>query len=159
MIPIRAGTAADIEPLLDVWEALMACGTEADPRFRMARGARPHMRDYMRSWFAPQPFPPVFLAEHDGALVGAVRGFPSLIVPVVERAPTVRIGDLYVADAYRRQGLARRLVDTLLLSAREAGYPRAEVGTLTLDARAVAFWKGVGFGDWMVTLSREPESP
>ncbi|MCB9675757.1 MAG: GNAT family N-acetyltransferase [Alphaproteobacteria bacterium] len=155
MIGIRPGRPSDTEALLDLWEALMDCGTAADPRFRRSSDARPHMRTYMESWFAPQPFETVWIADDAGQPVGMVRGFPNLVVPVVDREPTMRIGDLYVRDSHRRQGIARRLVEALLASARGGGYPRTEVGTLTADTRAVAFWKSMGFTDWQVLLARD----
>lgn len=157
MVRIRPAERRDIDVLLDLWEALMACGHEADPRFRQAANGREPMRTFMHACFdAGSPFPPFLLAEAEHHPVGFIRGFPLNIVPVVEQAPSVRIGDLYVAPAWRRQGVARRLVDGLLERAARNGYRRAEVGTLTNDARAVSFWRSLGFGDWQVTLSREP---
>jgi GNAT superfamily N-acetyltransferase len=157
---IRSADRRDIPALLDLWDALMACGTAADPRFRKAPDAREPMRAFMHGCFdAGQPFPPFLVAEVDSddgpEIVGFVRGFPPAFIEVLDRPPSVRIGDLYVRDAYRRGGIARALVERMLERAAEKGYPRAEVGTLTKDARAVAFWRSMGFGDWQVTLSRE----
>ncbi len=160
-VRIRSADRTDIGVLLDLWEELMDCGTEADPRFRRTADARDPMRAFMHQCFdAGQPFPPFLLAEVDTPFgpeaVGFIRATIPAVLPVVETVPTVRIGDLYVKEAYRRGGIARRLVNELLERGRAKGYPRAQVGTLTRDARAVAFWRSMGFGDWQVTLARDP---
>ncbi len=152
---IRAATERDIGQLLNFWEELMAVGTEADPRFKMAPGGREPMRDFMRTWFDAPPFTPGFIAEVDGEPAGFIRAFAAHKMNVVERAPTARIGDMYVRPEFRRRGIAKALVTRQLEAAREAGFHRAEVGTLTLDRRAVAFWNAMGFGDWMVMLSND----
>ncbi len=149
----RPGRPGDLEPLLDLWEALMACGQEADPRFEPHADGREAMREHMRAWFAPADFPTLWVAD-DAGLVGFVNTMVVRRPAVVTLAPTVRITDLFVSASHRRRGIARDLVTTVLDAARKAGFPRAEVGTLTADARAVGFWKSVGFGDWQVLLSR-----
>lgn len=152
---VRSAAAADHEALLDLWEALTLNGSRADARYMPTPDARAHMRAWTaQSWFEHQPFPNVLVTEADGALTGFVHAFPRSAVPVIGLAETVRIADLYVAEPFRRRGLARTLVEGMLRRAEEAGYPRAEVGTLTADEGAVGFWRTMGFGDWQVTLSR-----
>lgn len=152
---IRPARPGDLERLLDLWEALQDNGSRADVRYRPTDDARAHMRDYIRgSWFRQEPFPHTLVWE-DTEVVGFVSGFARIAVPVVDLTPSVRIGDLFVAPSHRRQGVARALVTAFLERAATAGFPRSEVGTLTADPRAVAFWRAMGFGDWQVLLSRD----
>ena len=81
-------------------------------------------------------------------------GFPVSHSPVFSLPSTARIGDLYVAASHRRRHIGRELVDAFVAAARASGRPRIEVGTLTRDPRAVAFWRALGFEDWQVTLER-----
>ena len=153
---IRPAAPHELEPLLALWEALMANGNAADPRFRATPDARAHMREWARNtWFEQRPFVRMWVAAAPN-LVGFVHGFPRAALPIIDFPPTVRIGDLFVQPDARGEGLGRSLVNHLLQGAASAGYRRAEVSTLTADARAVAFWAKLGFGDLMVTLSREP---
>lgn len=52
---------------------------------------------------------------------------------------------LYVRDAYRRQGLGRRLVDRLLAEARAIGYEKMRLDTLAHMTEAVNLYKSAGF--------------
>lgn len=156
---IRPARPGDREGLLDLWEALMQNGRAADPGYATTLDARQHMRAFVDStWFQQQPFPHALVAHEDGSpkLIGFVTAYPVARIPVVALEPTVRIGDLFVVAEHRRSGLGRRLVAEVLERTAAAGFPRAEVGTLTADSRAVGFWKAVGFGDWQVTLARAP---
>ena len=153
---IRPAEKSELEALLDLWEALMANGEAAEPRFHVSSEARQHMRGWAQStWFERHPFARVWVASTP-ELVGFVHGFPRSALPVLDVEPTVRIGDLFVRPSARGQGVGRALVEHLLGAATRAGFPRAEVGTLTADSRARAFWTTLGFGDLMVTLTREP---
>ncbi|MCB9669530.1 MAG: GNAT family N-acetyltransferase [Alphaproteobacteria bacterium] len=152
---IRPARPGDLEAILDLWEALQANGAEADPRYAPTPGARGVMRDYVAgSWFAREPFAHALVWEEDGRVVAFLSAHPRVALPVVDLPPSARIGDLYVADTHRRRGIGRALVEELVRVARHAGHPRVEVGTLVADARAVAFWRSVGFAEWQVTLAR-----
>ena len=100
------------------------------------------------------PFPACFVAELDGRLIGYVQGDISGPHPILDEPPKARIGNLWVEPEHRRKGIARDLVNTYVSAANAAGFPWVEVGTLTKDARAVAFWRALGFGDWRVSLLR-----
>lgn len=152
---IRPARRSDHDGLLDLWEDLQANGQASDPRYRPTPNARREMAAYTRdTWFDLRPFPRVLIAEVDGTLAGFIHGFPRVALPVVDLAPTARIGDLHVHEAHRRRGIGRALVNAFVEQTANAGYPRIEVGTLTADARAVAFWRAMGFGDWQVSLVR-----
>ncbi len=159
MIQVRPARSADLDGLVSLWQALADRGSEADPRWRVHDDAAAAMRAYFKThWFGRfLPFPAGFVAADGDALVGFVAGTPSVPPAVIDQPPTARIGDLFVLPSHRRQGLARRLVEAFCSAATAGGYPHIEVGTLTHDARAVAFWRAMGFGDWMVLLRRDPD--
>lgn len=71
---------------------------------------------------------------------------------MLELPPTLVITDAVVDAEHRRAGIGRALVDAVRRLADQQGFPALEVGTLTLDGRAVGFWRSMGFGDWRVTL-------
>lgn len=156
---IRAATKGDIEPYLDLVEKLNDQGSLADPRYEMDPDWRKRMRAWMlHEWFGTfQPFPCAWVAEVEGQIVGLVQGDVVRPHPMLVRPPTVRIGQMWVEEPFRRKGLATRLVKTYVAKARQAGFPWVEVGTLGKDARAVAFWKAQGFDDWRVQFLSTPD--
>lgn len=154
---IRPARRSDHDDLLDLWEDLQANGQASDPRYRPTAHARREMAAFTREeWFVQRPFPRTLVYQSERGLAGFIQGFPRFALPVVALAPTARIGDLHVHPEHRRRGIGRALVDAFVEHATSAGFPRVEVGTLTKDARAVAFWRAMGFGDWQVTLVRDP---
>lgn len=158
---IRALHAGDVPAALDLWDGLMANGLAYEPRWVRAPDARAVIEPWIRSWTRTTPFPHCLVWD-DGATTSVslgikalISGFPSTALPVLDRPPVARISDLYVAPELRRQGVGRALVEAFVAGARAGGHPQIEVGTLTADTRAVAFWKAMGFGDWQVTLRRD----
>ena len=76
----------------------------------------------------------VFLAEEDGAPVGFVTAWLE--------GHFARIGDLYVADAGRRQGTGRALVETVIENLRARGATHL---FLNANLEALAFYERLGF--------------
>lgn len=132
----------------------MANGHEADPRFKPGRSGRGFMADWARDlWLRRDPFVACWVAVDD-ALDGFVTAYVESPSPVMDEAQVMRIGDLWVEPHARGNGLGRALVDAAIGGAADAGYVDVIVGTLGNDARAVGFWRAMGFGDWRITLRR-----
>jgi GNAT superfamily N-acetyltransferase len=155
-VSLRALEPFDIPAVKEMWRQLMEAGATADPRFKPASDAMDAVDAYARDvWLRRFPFPHGWVAQADARLVAFVLGLPLHMLPVLNRPQTSVITDIWVDPEWRRLGLGRRLVERFVGASRDAGYPVFEVRTLQADGRAIAFWRGVGFGDWMVRLSRE----
>jgi len=151
---IRPIQAKDLPAVLGLWSDLMGNGAVADPRFVMRADADAFMAGWARDlWLRTTPFPAAWVADDDGVFA-FVTAYVEAPGPVLADDRVVRIGDLYVRPHQRRHGTGRALVHAALGAARDAGYADAVVGTLTQDARAVAFWRTMGFGDWRVLMRR-----
>ena len=138
-------TRGDLPQVIDLWQALMANGHAADARMALMPQADAWMVRWSRDvWLAQKPFPQGFVAD-EGQIVGFVTGYPEPSSPVVTQPPSLRIGDLYVAEGARRKGLGKALVDTIVEAASAVGYTGVVVETLVRDARAVGFWEAQGF--------------
>jgi GNAT superfamily N-acetyltransferase len=102
---------------------------------------------------------PYFLvAEMNGELVGFVNGLvgtsPGLAI-MPEGQSYLSIEDLYVAPAWRSQGIGHRLVDAIIATAQKAGLQAAMVYTSTKDVhRILRFYEQNGFQSWFVQLYR-----
>ncbi|MBW1878669.1 MAG: GNAT family N-acetyltransferase [Deltaproteobacteria bacterium] len=152
---IRAVERRDLKRAVEMWAALMENGETHDPRWKLADGARDSMRRWAEElWLVYEPFPHAWVADVDGGLVGWLDGHPSNPSPVLDLPLGATIGNLWVEPAWRRRGVGRRLVETFIAHATAAGCTDIEVGTLTRDTGAVAFWRDLGFGDWLLVLRR-----
>jgi ribosomal protein S18 acetylase RimI-like enzyme len=125
---IRHGTDADLEAVHRLWE-LWQSESPAPPPWADA------------SWDANRPeferalgANGLFLAEEDGEVVGFVSAWPEDGVG--------RIGDLYVADAGRRQGAGRALVDAVIENLRARGATHL---LLNANLDALPFYERLGF--------------
>ena len=57
-----------------------------------------------------------------------------------------------MAEAYRRQGLARRLVEALRAWFAEQGAEKTVLTAAVGNPQALGFWRGVGFEEVMVRM-------
>lgn len=153
---LRALEPRDLPRVTQMWFELLKCGEAADPKFKPALTATDAIEGYARDvWVRRHPFPHGFVVEAQGALVAFLLGSPTHPVPVLNRPRTAVITDIWVSPEWRGAGLGRELVECFVSASHDADYPVVEVNTLWADQQAVAFWRSLGFGDWMLRLSRE----
>jgi ribosomal protein S18 acetylase RimI-like enzyme len=63
--------------------------------------------------------------------------------------------DIYVDEAVRRRGLARRLVDDMITRLAALGAPRVALGVAWQNAAAQRFFESIGFRKTMIEMTRE----
>lgn len=101
----------------------------------------------------------VFVAEHDGDLVGIVHGTtreaPDLPVFVPRRYGV--IDGLTVASEWRRRGIGRRLVAAFEAWARSAGASGLELNVYAFNDEARRFYEALGYAPLRTTLHRPLE--
>ncbi|HEY7587811.1 MAG TPA: GNAT family N-acetyltransferase [Thermoplasmata archaeon] len=101
----------------------------------------------------------------DTVLLATVRerpaGFASLrILPQIESyAPHVELSDLFVDEAFRRQGIGTALLRSAEDLARIRGAPRLYVLTGFDNEEAKAFYRGLGFEDHALGMKKSLDSP
>ena len=66
----------------------------------------------------------------------------------------LHLRQLFVGEAWRRQGLGNRLVQACLGS--PATRRRTRVEVLVGNTVGLAFWRSIGFADYSITLERPP---
>jgi GNAT superfamily N-acetyltransferase len=91
--------------------------------------------------------PPANLDPPDGVLLlGRVEGDPAAIGGVRHLDTEIaEVKSMYVAPAYRRQGLSMRLIDELHSVARERGCRAARLDTSSYLTAAVALYRAAGY--------------
>ncbi len=68
-----------------------------------------------------------------------------------------RIYDLFIRPAFQRRGLGSLLARRMIETAKEQGADSVELNVLPVNAKALAFWKSVGFDIHLLSLRRELE--
>lgn len=156
---VRPMERGDLDGVVQGWQALMRAGHEADPRYVIGPDATDAFRARLRGsvFGAFHPFPPAWVAVAEPRVVGFLHGYAMPGAPVLDHPPTARIFDVWVCPDHRKRGLGRQLVEAFVGRARASGHPWVEVGTLARDARAVAFWRSLGFADWQVILLHDAD--
>lgn len=87
----------------------------------------------------------VLLAERGGEVAGFVQLYP--MFSSVRLARTWILNDLYVAEAARRRGVARALLDAAAAFAREDGAAGLSLETTRDNAAARALYREAGWSE------------
>jgi ribosomal protein S18 acetylase RimI-like enzyme len=150
---VRRAGAPDIEPLAELWLALLRHHAAIDPAFAL----RPRALAELASLLAAQlrdPESALFVCEREGRSAGmcSVR---------IERAPALlaegaraHITELCVDAAQRRRGIGAALARAALAWARERGAERVEVRVAAGNGEGQRFWRSLGFGPFVDVLHR-----
>ena len=85
----------------------------------------------------------VLVAERDGAIVGFTQLYP--VYSSVRTARTWLLNDLFVAEAARRRGVARALLDAAATFARDDGAAGLMLETSRDNAPARALYRDAGW--------------
>lgn len=138
----RAGI--DSVPLLARMNAeLVADEGHADPM------THPELEQRMRDWLLGEYTAVLFYEGGDDPIAYALLGDDE------GRGTFVR--QFFVARHRRRQGIGRRAFEALVNEVIPAR-TRVVVDVLSRNARALGFWKAVGFTDYARTLERDPQT-
>ncbi len=152
---IRRARSSDRKLLVLLWRKLIEYHAELDPRFRLQPGAERdydhHISGMIRGFDTA-----VFVAElANGEIVGYMVGE---VRAGTRMWPGERIGfisDAFVEERWRRCGAGNHLVEAM-----ENWFQRERVRSIELyvaDANPIsqAFWRKMGFGDYMRLWRRD----
>jgi ribosomal protein S18 acetylase RimI-like enzyme len=131
-------TLADAEALGRLNHALIR---DEGPRTRMSLA---ELTERMRNWLVYEGYEALLGLDGDAVVAYVLwRDLPD----------SVYLRQIYVQREYRRQGTARQLMLTLF-----ERWPdkRLTVDVLAGNARALAFWRRMGYQDYAVMLERLP---
>ncbi|MFC7059046.1 GNAT family N-acetyltransferase [Halovenus salina] len=102
--------------------------------------------DTYQAWVAAEGEPTdESLAELSRELVGFVTAEVDSCPPVFDRPDRLKIGDFYVQESRRGDGLADDLLDRVAEHAREVGIPELSLDVDADNERAMGFYQKVGF--------------
>ena len=89
----------------------------------------------------------LFVAEHEGALVGLIRCYVHSThqLPVVVPRRFVHIEDMVVDETFRHQGLGQALMERVHQWAREKEVKEVELGVWEFNAAAQSLYEKLGY--------------
>lgn len=147
---IRAAIEADVDQIGRLWQQLATYHMHLHPD--LPRPAPNGWEVYARriSTRLADRNMRVLVAEEDDQIVGFVLGvIVDLIPQMFDQETSGFLADIYVDTAYRRRGIGKALVRSLIdwFEARDVRYFEWYVSTY--NAEAIAFWQAVGGRDVM----------
>jgi ribosomal protein S18 acetylase RimI-like enzyme len=132
----------DLEAAVDAHELVDDVPLEEEVEFRLDLLDS----DTYRAWVAVEGEPTEEpLADLSRDLVGFVTANLDSCPPVFDRPDRLKIGDFYVQESRRGNGLAGDLLDCVLEYARERGTPELSLDVDADNERALGFYEKVGF--------------
>lgn len=149
---IRPATSGDGRGMFAIWQELRKYNASIDARIIPSPVSE---REFLAGFeeVLARDRSAAFVAEVNGDLVGFVTGGIEENQP--DRLPLLHatIGYLYVAEAHRRAGIARRLFQAVSnWASGQAEVSHFEMPVLAADDEATYFWRAIGFTPFIVRL-------
>ncbi len=154
-VTIRKAIPDDADQVAQLWQELLRYHLQYSPCFEISDRAAIDFSDHLRK-LPNEPSDLLLLAESNGYVVGFLHGSilkrpPCFVIP-----QQGQIWDLFVSEPFRRQGVARELVDRALEFFREKGMKFVDVRITTQNNTALAFWKKMGIDPYITVGKLEP---
>jgi ribosomal protein S18 acetylase RimI-like enzyme len=150
-ITVRQAKPGDVEPLLDLWQEMMDHHARLDPRLTPAADGRQAFRPTVERWMADSEWR-VLVAKADGEIVGYAIGHVADINPVLAKPSYGYVTDICVSPGWRRHGVGRRLFKSMRTWFQRRDLAAVQLSVAALNPTAQAFWRAMGFGDYMNRL-------
>jgi ribosomal protein S18 acetylase RimI-like enzyme len=147
---LRRGTIADLAIALELDDHLRLAQEEG-PSYAFGLANTGQRDDWIETLEDPEV--DYVIVEANGEPVAQCATFE-----VPERlgsfARSVHLSAVSVVEAHRQKGVARAMVDQLLIEARQAGYEYVETNWRVTNRRAARYWMNYGFTPTYVRLHR-----
>ncbi len=157
-IVIRVATAADADAIGAMWRRLVEYHQALDRDLPEAAHDGAHRYAELLVQRMNDPFTRAFVAEDKGRPIGFVLGMIVDFVPdIFAQEPCGFLADIYVDILYRRRGLGRALVRTLVDWFKERGAPYFDWHVASANTEGLAFWRALGGRDLMMRMRADVE--
>ncbi len=151
---VREATVEDIDSITDMWKEFIDFHKAHDPFF--CRTTEGHLRF---SEFALERIQSsdwlVLVSVEDDRIVGHCLATIQSHPPVFENTRYGYIQDIAVTEAYRGHHAGKQLFERASRWFKEKGVTRIELDAAATNNTSRSFWRAMGFGDFMVLMSRK----
>ncbi len=152
-VQIRRATARDVREILPVWGELAGFHAHLDPAFTPSPHWHREYGAYLRTLMTRDDA--LALIARDGTeLIGYAIGRITTLPSFFEHRFRGYIHDVFVREAYRRQGVGRRMVEEILEWLRARGVTMVEL-TVAANNDAARFWERLGFQTYMYQMKTD----
>jgi GNAT superfamily N-acetyltransferase len=144
MLIIRAAKEQDIDDIFNLILGLAAYEQLTD----RVTGSTELLRSHL---FGVRPYAESIIAELDGKIVGFGLFFHSYSTFLTQ--PGLYLEDVFVLPEYRRQGIGKALMTSVIKIANERGCGRLEWSVLDWNQSAIDFYQSLGatiLPDWKI---------
>ena len=152
-IIIRPAEALDLPAVITLWRELQDINASYDPRLTLNSGAEAWFLGYLQGNLS-NPNMAIYVAEAEGRVVGYTFG-QIMQRPTLVSGDCGYIADVCVRDGWRRQGTGRQLHSRLRAWFTGRGVTAVEVQVVRANPASQAFWRKMGYGDFLRTLRSE----
>ena len=152
---VRSARMQEMDCVAALWVLVTEHHGSLDPLFRMRRGpvAEGELRELLGALFR-DPDVDILIFDVEGTPQGLCIVRIDRAPPILEETERAEITDLGVRPAYRRRGIASRLVEEAQTWVRDRGVSRIEIQVAHGNIEGQSFWRSMGFGDLMDVLHK-----
>lgn len=140
----RRASSADIPQMLPLWRYLIDIHAPMERMFETVDGAEAKFAEFIRSLLDKENYL-VAVAEQEGKLAGYVICHVSQTPDVFVLRRKMYVQDMVIDPEYRRQGVARKLMDMVLNFAKEHRVEKIDLLVAVQNEGANKFWREMGF--------------
>ncbi len=153
-VSIRPARASDLSAIAALWRELQDINAAFDPRLTLNTDAADWFVGYLREQM-DNPHMAILVAEAEaGGIVGYTFG-QIMRRPTLQSGDCGYIADLCVRDGWRGRGIGRLLHTRLRAWFLAHGITPIEVQIVRANPASQAFWRKMGYGDFLRTLRSE----
>ena len=150
---IRPARLSDLPAIVALWRELQDVNAGFDPRLILSDGAADWFVGYLRDQLDNRNAA-VLVAEADNLIAGYTFG-QIMQRPTLASGDCGYIADLCVRDGWRGRGIGRQLHSHLRGWFQRRGITSIEVQIVRANPASQAFWRKMGYGDFLRTLRAE----
>lgn len=152
-LTIRPATSRDLPAVVALWRSLQLVSAAFEPRLAPNSQSDAWFADYLADQLTHE-HAVILVAVQGGAVVGYVFG-QVMQRPTVVSGDCGYVADLCVRDESRGQGIGRALYSKIKDWFLARGLRAIEVQIVRANPASQAFWRKMGFGDFLRTLRSE----
>jgi ribosomal protein S18 acetylase RimI-like enzyme len=148
-VTIRQATADDVPAIVPLWQEMMTVHASLDAkRFRPAADGAECWSEALAGWLRDENFC-ALVANAGDRTVGYIAAWLHQPPPIFQPDIYGFVSDICVAADWQQRGIGRRLFETLKEWLREKDASHIELRVAVKNPVSQAFWRNLGFKDYM----------
>ena len=148
-IVVREASSEDLDAVTGLWKKLAEYHATLSDDFSLAFDSKRKWSKYLREKFS-EISTKLIVAEERGRIVGFMLCMLSPNVPIYKEKKFGLISDVYVLEARRRKGVAKKMLDLAAKWFIKNKVKSLELSVAAMNLEARAAWRTLGFEPVMI---------